>query len=145
MAHWGRAVNKTRLRLNQAGRGILLARRCAVPGAGDKKAILVVDDDQDVRRSVVQVLEVAGCHVRQAAHGFEALKQLESIGSAPCLVLLDMTMPETSGAAIMAVLAPSQRLAALPVVVYADKARRMLRKPVASSPRRGVLPGHVED
>ncbi len=102
------------------------------------KTVLVVDDDRDVRDSVVQLLRDAGYHVEQAADGREALMLLDSMRPEPCLVLLDMMMPVMNGEEVLAALAESGRLAALPVVIcsgHADRAhgvRRLLRKPVSA-------------
>jgi CheY-like chemotaxis protein len=59
--------------------------------------ILVVDDDELIRESLVPMLEILG-HVAQAAGGgLEALAMLEG-GLAVDLVILDMNMPGINGA-----------------------------------------------
>jgi CheY-like chemotaxis protein len=52
--------------------------------------ILVVDDDQAIRDTIVDVLEDAAYQVRVAKDGQEALDPR------PCLVLLDLMMPGMS-------------------------------------------------
>jgi DNA-binding response OmpR family regulator len=58
-------------------------------------AVLVVDDDADVRELVAELLARAGYSVSQARNGREALKLL--FDERPDLVLLDISMPELDG------------------------------------------------
>lgn len=60
------------------------------------KSILVADDNDDVRDSVVDALSAEGYHVEGAKNGKEALKILETMPG-PTLVLLDLMMPVMSG------------------------------------------------
>ncbi len=60
-----------------------------------KYEILVVDDDESVRNSLVMLLEYSGYRVSTAIHGFDALLQLKR--SVPAIVLSDLNMPEMSG------------------------------------------------
>jgi DNA-binding response OmpR family regulator len=57
--------------------------------------VLVVEDEDDVRRLVRALLERAGHTVVEAANGLEALRRLEA--SPPDLVVLDVAMPELDG------------------------------------------------
>ena len=57
--------------------------------------VLVVDDDEDIRLLVRELLERAGYTVDEAESGRSALRHLFS--SAPALVILDVTMPELDG------------------------------------------------
>jgi DNA-binding response OmpR family regulator len=57
--------------------------------------ILVVDDDEDIRKLVVQLLERAGHRVAQASDGRAGLRALHA--SPPDLVLLDVSMPDLDG------------------------------------------------
>ena len=57
--------------------------------------VLVVDDDEDIRTLVRELLERAGYTVDEAPDGRSALRHLFS--SAPALVILDVTMPDLDG------------------------------------------------
>jgi CheY-like chemotaxis protein len=61
----------------------------------DRSAVLVVDDDVDIRETVRGALEMDGYKVVTAEHGGAALAALESLEA--CVVLLDMRMPEVDG------------------------------------------------
>lgn len=59
------------------------------------KAILVVDDEKDIRTSLTGILEDEGYQVATAASGSEALKKTQE--DMPDLVLLDIWMPGMDG------------------------------------------------
>ncbi|MHC4838643.1 MAG: response regulator [Planctomycetota bacterium] len=60
------------------------------------KRILVVDDEEDVRRVACAFLEDAGYQTAEASNGEEALAMMERD---PCdLVLTDLVMPDKEGA-----------------------------------------------
>ncbi len=61
------------------------------------KSVLIVDDDDDVRESMSDVLSSEGYPVVVAADGVEALAALERCET-PTLVLLDSRMPRMNGA-----------------------------------------------
>jgi len=63
--------------------------------AGENRPILVVDDDEAIRRIVQDVLEWEGYRVEVAGDGLEALDSIDR--SPPSLILLDMRMPVLDG------------------------------------------------
>ena len=83
------------------------------PGLG---AVLVVDDDADIRDAVTMLLEDAGYPTRQARDGVDALEQLDEL-PLPALILLDVMMPRMNGAEFLHALKITESLAAIPVVV----------------------------
>jgi DNA-binding response OmpR family regulator len=64
-------------------------------GVNDAPRILVVDDDEDIRILLRELLGRAGYRVEEAADGRAALRQLYE--TPPALVLLDVSMPELDG------------------------------------------------
>jgi len=64
---------------------------------GQGETILLVDDQQDLRNSSAQVLEVLGYTVLQAATGIEALKLFAEHRQHIALILSDVVMPEMGG------------------------------------------------
>ena len=59
-------------------------------------AILVVDDHEDVRLIVAEILRDAGMHVVTASNGLEAL--LAAYETRPAVIVMDMKMPILDGA-----------------------------------------------
>jgi CheY-like chemotaxis protein len=57
--------------------------------------VLVIDDDRDMRELQRAALDRSGYNVVVAANGREGLMRLEQ--DAPCVVLLDLTMPVMDG------------------------------------------------
>jgi CheY-like chemotaxis protein len=60
------------------------------------QAILVVEDDEDIRDLVTDILENEGFQVESAANGAEGLRKLEKM-PVPTLVFLDLMMPSMNG------------------------------------------------
>ncbi|HEU4761640.1 MAG TPA: response regulator, partial [Gemmatimonadales bacterium] len=108
----------------------------AVPALAGSFHILVVEDDPDVRRVIVECLSLIGYRVTEAANGGEALAQLAA--AKPDLLVVDYAMPDMTGAEVIA---ESRKLVGeVPVIMatgYADMAAverlagrpRILRKP----------------
>jgi PAS domain S-box-containing protein len=64
------------------------------PGSGD---VLVVEDDEHVRRIVVSALRERGYAVIEACDGEEALVVAEAMPAAPALLVTDVIMPRMNG------------------------------------------------
>jgi CheY-like chemotaxis protein len=62
----------------------------------DHSTVLVVDDEEIVRKTATTALEHAGFKVRIAANGAEALQILRS-GARFSIIILDLTMPVMTG------------------------------------------------
>ncbi len=60
-----------------------------------RKKVMVVDDEEDIRLTVGQILEVSGYEVITAETGMDCLEKLER--ERPDLVILDIMMPGMSG------------------------------------------------
>jgi len=71
------------------------------PGMETALAILVVDDDELIRESLVPMLEIMGHRAQSAPGGREAMVLLEG-GLEVDLVILDMNMPGINGAETLA-------------------------------------------
>jgi CheY-like chemotaxis protein len=81
----------------------------------DRGHILVVDDDEDVREAVADLLRDEGFIVDTAENGRVALELLRTRLAA--LIFLDLEMPEIDGDAFIRIAKDDQRLAAIPIVV----------------------------
>jgi PAS domain S-box-containing protein len=82
--------------VNEAAIAVSEAPQPAEAGARGE-SILVVEDDERVRRMVVSALDRAGYRVVEAADGTEAIRLLDSGGSNIDLVLSDVVMPGMGG------------------------------------------------
>ena len=69
---------------------------CVATSAVAPPLVLVVEDDDDVRHSLAEVLAAEGFGVTEARHGAEALERLRT-GPPPQLILLDLMMPVMNG------------------------------------------------
>ncbi len=83
--------------------------------------ILVVEDDPDVRRVIVECLSLIGYRVTEAANGNEGLEAVAA--SKPDLMVVDYAMPDMTGAEVIS--RARQLVGELPVILatgYADMA-----------------------
>lgn len=101
------------------------------------QSILVVEDDDDIRSAIVDLLETEGYSTESAINGKDALEKL-SIIPKPCLVLLDMMMPIMNGREFLDKVMKDSHLAPIPVLIVsavADKTNTegsvgFLKKPI---------------
>jgi CheY-like chemotaxis protein len=98
--------------------------------------ILIVEDDDDIREALTQILELEGYTVREAANGREALDI--SAREPPSLILLDLMMPVMDGWQFRAEQIKDPALAQIPVVVISADAG--IQEKVASFGAASVLP-----
>lgn len=79
--------------------------------------VLVVEDDLEIRESVMEILEEHGYEPVGAGNGLEALDKLRSSERPPCLILLDLMMPRMDGKTFRQQQLQHPELASIPVVV----------------------------
>lgn len=82
---------------------------------GSSESILVVEDDQAIRRLIATALRRRGYSVQEAKNGREALEQMRR-GQAD-LVVLDLMMPEVSGWEVLEERMKNPELQRLPVII----------------------------
>jgi CheY-like chemotaxis protein len=82
----------------------------------DKKLILVVDDDENLREILVEVLTASGFLAVGVAHALQALEHVARFGP-PALVLMDLTMPVMDGRQLLAERRKWAMLAHVPFVL----------------------------
>jgi CheY-like chemotaxis protein len=61
----------------------------------NRSCVLIVDDEEDVRDSVKDVVEMIGCAAITAANGADGLRMLSE--HSPCLAIIDLIMPVMTG------------------------------------------------
>ena len=79
--------------------------------------VLVVDDDPEIRETMVEVLNDEGYEAVGACDGVQALEQLRAPADRWCLVLLDLMMPNMDGRTFRAEQLRDPALASIPVVI----------------------------
>ena len=87
----------------------------------DKKTILVVDDEADVRKFLKAALREAGFAVVTAEDGFQALEKIKK--QVPDLISLDLVMPKKSGAKFYRDLTKNKAWAKIPIIIVTGHAR----------------------
>ena len=103
-------------------------------------AILIVEDDDEIRELLAEMLADRGFLVSTARHGKDALELLRTKPK-PNIVLLDLMMPVMDGWQMRAEMLADPKLAGIPVVIVSGaadlqdesealKAARVLTKPV---------------
>jgi CheY-like chemotaxis protein len=98
-------------------------------------AVLVVEDEADIRDAIVEFLQADGFFVEHARNGLEALDQLPRMPQ-PTLILADLMMPFMDGMTLITALREDDRFATLPVVIVsaatmrAPQGYRRLKKPI---------------
>jgi CheY-like chemotaxis protein len=106
-----------------------------------RRTILIVDDDRDIREVTADALEAEGYLTATAGDGRAALEWLRAHRDEPCLVLLDLMMPDMDAAAFRKEQLRDPALADIAVVIFsadagvAEKAKSMgaagyVKKPV---------------
>ncbi len=80
-----------------------------------RKRVLVVDDDDDIRKMLARILDGKGYEVLEASRGQQALHLLKT--EVPDLVILDAMLPELHGFDIARRLKASEKYASIPVIM----------------------------
>jgi two-component system, chemotaxis family, chemotaxis protein CheY len=118
--------------------------------AAEKKGTVVIADDDDVLREVVQeVVEEEGYRVVPAHDGEELLRLVPALPH-PCLVLLDLKMPKVDGLAFLDRIQGEPEWADVPIILFtaaADvsghpRAVGVLNKPFDLDALLRLLAGH---
>ena len=102
-------------------------------------AILVVDDNDDIRDTVREMLSEEGYSVITAANGQEALNILRAGRQRVCLILLDLMMPVLDGWRFREIQQADASIASIPVVVVTASGRAenltgqvaLMKKPIS--------------
>ncbi len=92
----------------------------------DKKTILVVDDEEDVRKFLSVALIEAGFNVLTANDGLQALEIVKE--NKPDLISLDLVMPKHSGAKFHHNLQKDKEWSKIPIIIVTGHARDDLGK-----------------
>jgi len=87
------------------------------------KKVMIVDDEEDIRISVKQILEISGFEVIPAENGTDCIEKLHDVQ--PDLVILDIMMPGMSGWDVAAKIKQNPQWRKIPIVFLTAKGDEM--------------------
>ena len=87
-----------------------------------KKNILVVEDNDDVRENICEILELAGYRTTEADNGADGIRK--AIDIKPDLILCDVMMPKLDGYAMLKMLRDNAHTAQVPFIFLTAKAEQ---------------------
>lgn len=86
-----------------------------VPSDPNAKRVLVIEDDPDIQRLIIDTLRSMNLAVTAASRGAEGLQLIKSVN--PDLIVLDAMLPEVHGFEICRKIKESKRYSAVPVMM----------------------------
>jgi CheY-like chemotaxis protein len=94
------------------------------------RRVLIVDDDDDIREALAELLRQEGFEVVEARDGHGALKMMTA--PAPDVILLDLSMPNMDGWEFRDAMLKSNLLTQVPVIVM-TAAQERVRAPIEAT------------
>jgi len=88
----------------------------------DKPRILIIDDDNDMRRALHIRLRAQGYETMFATDGFSAISS--AMKTSPHVILLDLGLPAGDGFVVMERLQKNTKLSCIPVIVLTARDSR---------------------
>src|SRR5262245_45741883 len=79
--------------------------------------VLVVEDDAPTRDALALILEIKGYDAVACEDGLDALAWLRA-GGHPCVILLDICLPQMDGLTLRRALRADRRWSDIPIVIY---------------------------
>ncbi|HVW94516.1 MAG TPA: response regulator [Mucilaginibacter sp.] len=86
------------------------------------KKILIIEDNDDIRENVIEILELAGYEVFNANNGKAGIELATK--NLPDIILCDIMMPELDGYGVLYMLNKNPETAAIPFIFLTAKAER---------------------
>jgi len=87
-----------------------------------KKKILIIEDNEDIRESSMEILELAGYEVLQAENGKIGVELAQQY--LPDMILCDIMMPELDGYGVLYLLSKNHSTENIPFIFLTAKAER---------------------
>lgn len=103
----------------------------------EKKSVLLVDDDVNLRQMYAIRLEAAGYKVIEAGNGEEAMAR--AVDQKPDCILLDIMMPRVNGFDVLDILKTTKSTKGVPVVVLTALMQDDTKERVKNSGAAGFL------
>jgi CRP-like cAMP-binding protein/ActR/RegA family two-component response regulator len=90
------------------------------------KKVLIIEDNDDIRENVVEILELAGYTVSSASNGKEGVDN--ALNNVPDIILCDIMMPEMDGYGVLYLLSKRPETVAVPFIFLTAKAEHFDRR-----------------
>ena len=78
------------------------------------KKILIVDNNEHLRQILSSILRFSGYEISEAGTGTQAIEK--AVSAKPNLILLDLNLPDMTGADVSKAICKDQRTAGIPIV-----------------------------
>jgi CRP-like cAMP-binding protein len=86
------------------------------------KKILVIEDHDDIRENIIEILSLSGYEAEGARNGKEGLEKAQK--QLPDLIICDIMMPELDGYSVLKILAQKPETASIPFIFLTAKTER---------------------
>jgi two-component system OmpR family response regulator len=123
MARARKEATVSKPELARTGFYVAMAKRPPTPVIarnGSRHSIFIIEDDHDMLKLVGEIMSKAGFLTRFARNRTEINTEFNKQGL-PDLVLLDVSLPDTDGFAILERIRGNQKLSKMPVVMMTGK------------------------
>ncbi|MDB5139080.1 MAG: anr 2 [Mucilaginibacter sp.] len=90
------------------------------------KKVLIIEDNDDIRENVIEILELAGYAVSSANNGKEGVEL--AFNDVPDIILCDIMMPEMDGYGVLYLLSKRPETIAVPFIFLTAKAEHFDRR-----------------
>lgn len=87
-----------------------------------KSKILIIEDNQEMRENISEILELAGYNVHSAPDGLAGIQEARQFR--PELILCDIMMPNLDGFGVLKILQQDEGLKTIPLIFLTAKAER---------------------
>ena len=87
------------------------------------KHIIVIEDNQDVRENIAEILELSDYEVDTAVNGVEGVRKIKEL--LPDLIICDIMMPELDGYGVLHIMQRSPETASIPFIFLTAKSEKM--------------------
>lgn len=103
-----------------------------MPDRQNMGAVLVVEDNLELREATTAAIEALGVRAIGVENGVQGLEQLKDLEHQPSMVLLDLMMPEMNGWRFLAEVERDGRIPRLPIFVLSSVADDCPRLPLVT-------------
>lgn len=90
------------------------------------KSILVIEDNNDIRENLAELLELQGFVILTANHGKQGLDLI--MAQKPDLVICDITMPELDGFEVLNLIRKNKQMASVPFIFLTARSEKTDRE-----------------